>query len=1103
MTRRHQTLSFEDSSRQSPEEGRYDRSKLCNTPIGPYLTGVTHLVYGVENELRDFDDKLEKDLLKVDRKYRMAHDRYIRLKRMIAEKQLDENDPAMVTLKMVEQDLRQCREAIRYDVTDILLDAYKRAMAFVICYLDDDRLRELKWKVTQHAIAQVLYDNLDHYEDFYALGKGVRNLLAEEVMKIASAKGERIVKNLMPSKGLQGDQEELDKLIERTNRVSEPTLPGIGNTEIEAAINSRRQVIPRYKETLRPTFIPQSDAEIQAGAPTDPVEDKPVDKPRTIPYAGQLPPSPSGPEVYGHLERRPARAASPQLGYVPTKEEIKETEENAAAMARQVAEITRSNKLPDLSGLFNTDEFIDKSPAFEEISSAIRTEVQEETGTVSQVEATNVPRVEVPNEPELIVSLPIPNLANLEYDDEDFDEFEAEKTVDLQHLPGRHLPTANPLMPGSFSSTDHQGEAYASDGPRLLQPSPLGSTMSNLQKVVLRDDIAEEQRQLEATPAPETQRSTTRPSSRPTAPEVPLAKQEVQAPHQLPSLQTAMEDLEDTHKIKVQKKSWAESLKNAANRGWGWTKRNYKGAVLAASIALGIAGDTTAAKYLTDTTDKQPVPVDTNKVTPPAPIVVVAPPVVDQKPEPVVDKTPAPETVKMRTFGRTISNSKSPIVQDIITRGETKLGMSSVTDTMIDSFAGLASTEQLKELHELQKYINLGLGVYFNEHFGTPEKVKESIKDPKMRNLYRTARVAQAKGWFQSYHTKEKFPKSYALAVQILADSSELGLDESANTNTQVQDYVRGNMFQAKHPGNTIKLRKNNGQYHVIQDMVFDIFEGKTVSDMLDSRFAGVGNDKAAPGVDFSQGGQPKAPIIPQKLQKNDDAPKAPPALQPGLKPGQTGQIMPNIYQPKDLYFAPGQPTKDVLGYNQQQLLDEVDRGWDDVPEPKKPVVLTKAEQEMKEIDEGWDEMIKQAEAPKAPTLTKNEKVNAAALTEEEKEMKAVDDGWEEIGKTIDKLAEEKGHFEKTARVEFDLPLYFTTHQENQAIIPNLADKMAALYPQADGALIRKMIRQYGWIGCKLVSRERGHFVVELNKNFHKNILQPILQKKYSSNRLA
>ena len=425
---------------------------------------------------------------------------------------------------------------------------------------------------------------------------------------------------------------------------------------------------------------------------------------------------------------------------------------------------------------------------------------------------------------------------------------------------------------------------------------------------------------------------------------------------------------------------------------------------------------------------------------------VVAPTIADtpvKDLQPTVTPAPRVESVAQTSFAKVITESKNPLVQDIVNKGGFKLSANStVTDSMIDPFMSLANADQKKELHKLRNFINLGLGVYFNEHFGSPAKVAESMRDPKLRNIYRTAKIAIDNGWLQSYHTKANFPHAMALAEKIIADSSVLGIDESNNPDSNVKDYVRGNMFQAKLPGDTVQLRKTDGSYHVIQEMVFEIFEGKNATDLLENTVS-----PSAPKQAESKGATVVNPTEKQ-------APTTAPAEQGGQKQkvesgtdgGKTGVLMPNIHL-----------NRYMFGFNRAavQVQKQFLNGF--VAQPKK--ALTAQDKLVAEIDQGFDEIISEQT----------------------------------------KMDLDRSNLEKTGQLEFDLPLELTTRQENEAIIPAVAEKLAAMHPFAETALIKKMIRQYGWIGMKLVSRGRGHFVIELNKNFHKHILKPLLQKKVPS----
>lgn len=188
---------------------------------------------------------------------------------------------------------------------------------------------------------------------------------------------------------------------------------------------------------------------------------------------------------------------------------------------------------------------------------------------------------------------------------------------------------------------------------------------------------------------------------------------------------------------------------------------------------------------------------------------------------------------KSRSFAKNLQESKSPLVQDILNQGETTLQGSILSNTMLMPFVGLANNAQKAELSKLQRSINLGMGVFFNEHFGTAAKTAESLKDPNLRALHSTAKVMKEKGWAPASLTKEKYPEEYRLAAQIFRDSHELGLDRTDNPDPKVQDRVNGNMFQAKHNGDNIKLRKDNGQYHIVLEAVFGIFEGKSFKEAL------------------------------------------------------------------------------------------------------------------------------------------------------------------------------------------------------------------------------------------------------------------------------
>lgn len=381
---------------------------------------------------------------------------------------------------------------------------------------------------------------------------------------------------------------------------------------------------------------------------------------------------------------------------------------------------------------------------------------------------------------------------------------------------------------------------------------------------------------------------------------------------------------------------------------------------------------------------------------------------------PVQKQTAAESEIKKpRTFSKRLTESKSPIVQDIISSGSTKMGHLTVTDTMITAFVGLATDAEKVQLKELQQQINLAIGVYFNENFGTEAKIAAAMKNPRLKNLYRTARVAKEKGWFNSTHTKANFPQAAALAERLFADSAELGLDQSASENANVKAFAIGNMFQAKHPGDTLNFKKADGSYHIIQEMTFQIFEGKLTRDLVRE------NAMAKTG----------------EVKSN------------GAEKGKTGVFLPNIIKGGFNGFGSDRSVEENFQFG-----------------------ITRDQQTIKTVND---------------------------------EMTAIDMEWDRIAdnldKSLEKNREDRRRLEKNSLLEFQLPLEFTTREENNAIIPKVSEELIRLYPEANAEKIAKLVRQYGYIGFKKVNRlGRGVFTVELHPNFQK-ILNMLLMEKVSS----
>ncbi len=465
--------------------------------------------------------------------------------------------------------------------------------------------------------------------------------------------------------------------------------------------------------------------------------------------------------------------------------------------------------------------------------------------------------------------------------------------------------------------------------------------------------------------------------------------------------------------IQPEGKPWTENIRETAKATLaglasvtqsigGFFRRHAKAAIL----ATGLAATATAGMLIKDSADQadnsQKQPTQQTVDTPaPQPTVVVTPRV-DQKVE-IQTPEKSPEN---RNFAQVLRESKSPVVQDIINKGETRLAGNTVTDTMIASFRGLATNKQILELDGLQRSINLGISVYFNEHFGTAEKVTQSLKDPKLRNLYRTALAEQKNGRVLPYLTKDRFPQEYQLSARILADGSELGLDQSTSSNARARELVSGNMFQAKAPGDVLKLRKQDGSYHVILEVVFGILEGKNTKQLL-------GEKLAVKHAENSN--QIRTGAVIDRSGDNGSGGVEAPAHDQGTDTGK-GQT--------------GQNT----------------------------------------IDNG------------TPTGV----ASVAPITDD------VDAGWDNIISEHENLALERAALQKNHALKFELNCGYTSKEEKAAVVPQVAEKIAALYPSADKSKIQGLVRRYGYIGFSSVKQESRTVEVTLNKNFHR-ILEEVL----------
>jgi hypothetical protein len=559
------------------------------------------------------------------------------------------------------------------------------------------------------------------------------------------------------------------------------------------------------------------------GPPADP--NRARDRRPTQPY------SPYSDSLQGdrssHPDSAPAISGIRVQTLTPEEQaDIEETQQNAARISENMRTSLQPGRLPDLRGLFEDEEeitgFVEESSVFDEATAPIQ---QQLTETVEQ-----------PSQPVLPEDSPEGTVVP------------AGKQSGKEPLP----PAPQPVWINQYYVDQKEAEI-----PLVIKidasPKPQPATISSTAPVNVPM-----QKQAEDTPVPPP----------PAMPKIDQEQTILPPPARKSSIWSRM------------KNRVSETLAAASGAIGAFVRRHKTGVAVAAATSLAAAtgagvlyqqnsqedGPMAASSY--QSVDTTPAPqagdnlpsggdetVSAGDQTPASETPETttdsadSPAPVDEAPANAAEK--APET---RHFAKVLQDSKSPLVQDILHKGETTLNGNILSNTMLMPFWGLANNAQKAEMAKLQKSINLGMGVFFNEHFGTEAKTAQSLKDPNLRALYATAKVMKEKGWAPPSLTKEKYPDEYRLATQILQDSHTLGLDQTTDANPQVQARVNGNMFQAKKNGDTLKLRKDNGQYHIVLETVFGIFDGKNCQEALGAA-AAVETTAAAPAP--AQNSQP------------------------------------------------------------------------------------------------------------------------------------------------------------------------------------------------------------------------------------------------------
>ncbi len=900
--------------------------KLENTKKALFkLKHTSHLVYGVKNVLFNLDEEIEEKLAKISHLYLHLLKRKADLQLQIEDIEKDNNqkqaDNLKNTIQALDIAIKEERHKISPTITKSLLESFTEAFSFLINHLDDHRLKELKIDITQRDIAKMLYEHIESYESLYALGKTLQLELAPKIREMAVLKNKEVFENIVEVLTIGRPYLEHMKPRKRV-----PTISGLGEEEGE---NEKEGEIKSKIPTIIPKpFIPQSEEEIRAGAEN--VFSLSNFKDNKLPSFQEFKEEivPVAETIKRPTLMYPGVMPKPIGGVIPSdlSEQEKEVLENSDRISQEISILPKA-KLPDLTGLFSVSD--------------------DEEASKEKINNLTIPTRELV---ESLVSEETPEKLNQQ---------EIKKT-DTQIQFKNIEEQAEKSDVDSQMSTDVSRQQQTVEKQEIsrtfLMPSEklIKRTTENLGNIVISNkanvDI--------------------------------ISKNNAYRYKQDSSLELIEKTETESQKVSFWDKTKAKA------------KKHWKGLVMAGSLLLGGlalhgASQNTENQKITDDTTENSVKNNEKEVK-------NMPKIVEKNIETRKntdeveelndkDRVPVEEAKKEeRDFASVIKTSKSPIVQKIINQGEFNLSNKSVIDTMIGSFRGLANAEQVKQLDQLQRQINLALSVFYNEHFGTPEKMAESMQDLKMRNLYRTVKIAQQKGWVNKNLTKSEYPKSYQFAKQILEDSSELGIDMSDNQQESVQNFVNGNMFQAKFTGNKVKVKKENGKYHIIQELVFDIFENKNINDHFDKVLASV--DKSV-------------------LQNNNIVPSDSDSV---TQDNRLGQIEKNTVQmgAKSNQFSIVDTSEIdsewnsifAKKYQNDQELNEINANWDNIfveyenkrnhQNLEKTFSSQLINKELEKIDAGWDLISTQQDI--------NHKLNTVVKKSDlDKELEEIDAGWD------------------------------------------------------------------------------------------------------------
>lgn len=298
-----------------------------------------------------------------------------------------------------------------------------------------------------------------------------------------------------------------------------------------------------------------------------------------------------------------------------------------------------------------------------------------------------------------------------------------------------------------------------------------------------------------------------------------------------------------------------------------------------------------------------------------APMPVVKKPILNNpKVDQPVKEVKAAETIPARTAHavKILKMSENKVLKSTLENGEFIVQAdSSILDSILMPYMSRGDEEQKAKIKQLERDVQLGLTMYMYDKFGTPEKLEASLKDPELRNLYKTVKT-----WNLS-NVENRLPavdvvRMKELARRIMEDAKGLGHDKAEKAERAA--VINGNIFNARGIGDVVKMRFADGRKHVLLEKMDEIFYGG-ISQIMDK----------APAV-------AKPTVAPAAAKNGSTQDKFLPNIAEDLEAIDAGW--------DDLLNQAGSDEKVEKLDVQKNELEEIDAGWDEVEEKQSPQLI-------------------------------------------------------------------------------------------------------------------------------------------------------------------